>query len=650
MRRIPTIVCTVLALLAALATQGAARASAAVASPLLAAAWTVPAITSAVAGRLDLVAVRGSGTLAHAALTSGGWRVAQPLPPTRAVGGIAAASEASGQLNLFIRASDNTLATATATVGGSGATAWQPLGGVLTSAPAATSPGVGHLEVLVRGTNGAPYLRFRSDSGWNSWRELPGRILAGTDPALVAVGRGWSAAAVIGTNHRCYLGLLAPSLRFSGWRDVGGFCTAGLAAASTTTGQLVLFVRGGNGALYFERQAASGPASPWQSAGGWLRAAPAAYDSGAVTTVVVQGGNGLLYQMQGQPSGSRWLHGGWQPLLVGGQAGGTSAPSPSSSGSTSPGLYVSGNHLVNQSGSPVTVVGVNHSGSEYACVQGWGIFDGPVDNSAIQAMQSWHIQTVRLPLNEDCWLGINGVNPLYSGSNYRNAIIGYVDRLEAHGLSVVLDLHWSAPGSALATGQQLMPDENHAPAFWRSVAQTFKSDHSVLFELYNEPNGVSWACWRNGCTTPAGWQAAGMQQLVNVVRGTGATNVILLDGLAWANDLSGWLAYEPTDPDHSLVAAWHSYNFNACITTACWDATVAPVAQHVPVMTTEFGENDCAGSYVGPLMTWMDQHSISYLAWTWNTWNCGSGPALISNYNGTPTGFGLAVRQHFLAR
>ena len=33
--------------------------------------------------------------------------------------------------------------------------------------------------------------------------------------------------------------------------------------------------------------------------------------------------------------------------------------------------------------------GVNRSGAEYACVQGWGIFDGPVTEASILAIKSW---------------------------------------------------------------------------------------------------------------------------------------------------------------------------------------------------------------------------------------------------------------------
>jgi len=47
-------------------------------------------------------------------------------------------------------------------------------------------------------------------------------------------------------------------------------------------------------------------------------------------------------------------------------------------------------------------------------------------------------------------------------------------------------------------------------------------------------------------------------------------------------------------------------------------------------------------------MAWADSHRISYLGWTWDTWNCSSGPALITSYSGTPTAFGAGFRDHLV--
>src|SRR6266571_7113825 len=49
---------------------------------------------------------------------------------------------------------------------------------------------------------------------------------------------------------------------------------------------------------------------------------------------------------------------------------------------------------------------------------------------------------------------------------------------------------------------------------------------------------------------------------------------------------------------------------------------------------------------LAPSPAFADAHGISYLGWTWDTWDCASGPALISNYDGTPTAFGIGFRNH----
>ncbi len=290
------------------------------------------------------------------------------------------------------------------------------------------------------------------------------------------------------------------------------------------------------------------------------------------------------------------------------------------------------------------------------------MFDGGINNSSLATgIKSWKANAVRVPLNEDCWLGINGIKPEYSGANYQNAIAEYVKMFNDAGLVVILDLHWTAPGSEQAKAQKPMPDTDHSPEFWRSVAGKFGREDKIILELFNEPypdNGnwnssQGWKCWRDGgsACNNLGYQGAGMQSLVTAVRSAGAKNVILLGGLAWSNSLSQWVQYLPSDPLSNTAATWHSYNFNYCNNENCWESSVARVKQKYPVVCTEFGENDCAGGYVTGLMKWMDGKGISYLAWTYNSWDCTSGPSLISSYDngGVPTNYGKAVKDHYAA-
>jgi endoglucanase len=318
-------------------------------------------------------------------------------------------------------------------------------------------------------------------------------------------------------------------------------------------------------------------------------------------------------------------------------------------------VRVRGNELVDANGNQLRLIGVNRSGTQYMCALGRGIFDGPADPASIAAMKSWRINAVRVPLNEDCWLGINGLDPAYVGAAYRAAIEAYVHRLNAAGLYVILELHWNAPGREQALGQKSMVDASHGYALWRSVAATFKSDRAVLFDLYNEPHSLGatpaeeWRCWATGCA-----QFAGMDGLLATVRSTGARNVVLIAGLGWAADESGWLQHEPHDPIHQLAATFHVYREHSlCTTESCWNRTLLPVAARVPLIADEFGEMQCGDptsvAWLNSWMTYATAHRFSLLAWAWdaNRGNCAVGPLLIANYTGAPTPFGAAVEAYY---
>jgi endoglucanase len=359
------------------------------------------------------------------------------------------------------------------------------------------------------------------------------------------------------------------------------------------------------------------------------------------------------------------------------------ATSPHSTSQKTLGLHVAGNRIVNSRGQTVRLLGFNNSGAEYACIEGWGMFDVDAGNntsvpvSHVVAMAKWHgANAVRVSLNEQCWLGIGGVRPQYGGANYQHAIEAYVRELNAHGFAVILDLHNSAPGKESSLNQEEMPDA-HSTTFWKQVATAFRSNTSVVFDVFNEPwpnsqslSTASWLCWRNGgCKLTsqnggASYTAVGMNQLIHAVRSAGARNIVIVGGLNFASSLADWLRYEPTDPDHELAASLHVYSFGSCTTTACYNGAPAKVARHVPLVIGEFGADltapyatiaqGCLPKYSGTtgfdttLLKWANAHHASWLAWTWNPWdNC---MALVTNFAGhATTPFGARIRKALLA-
>jgi hypothetical protein len=328
-------------------------------------------------------------------------------------------------------------------------------------------------------------------------------------------------------------------------------------------------------------------------------------------------------------------------------------------------VRVVGNHFVDGQGRVVRLLGVSLPGMDVLPRSGkcWTI---PTDPQLVNAMAAWHINTVRIPLNEDCWLGINGANP--TTTYYRDGLHRFVSLLHKRRLYAILDLHQSAPG-AMPTSNQTMPDADHSPAFWTSVASSFVHDRAVVFDIFNEPNLVNvklpkgvtnWACWLSGCRIdilrsngldlPVSWQAVGMQQLVNAVRKAGARQPIMVEGVLYGNDLSGWFTHTPADPAHQLAASIHVYNEAiGCVQLECWNRVLVPVARKFPVVTGEFGEDDCSHAFMDKYMKFADAHGVSYLGWSWSLeTDCRSQShmGLITDWNGTPSSSGIGLRNH----
>jgi endoglucanase len=258
---------------------------------------------------------------------------------------------------------------------------------------------------------------------------------------------------------------------------------------------------------------------------------------------------------------------------------------------------------------------------------GMGIFAGPNDEALVAAIRSWNSNVVRIPLNEQCWLGINGLDPQYSGAPYREAIRDFVDLVHKHGMCAELSLMWAAPGTEQAAYQPEAPNADHSPAFWQSLATAYKDVPNVLLAPWGEPT-VNFDCWLNGgCTATfkeGTFTTAGSQQAVNVMRAAGYKGPIVIPGVRFANDLSQWLAYRPVDPLDQIVAEAHVYGGNQCMTVECFDSEYAPVAAEVPLFFGETGEtydaSSCGSTNIEQFMDWVDAHGVGYAAWQWNPW------------------------------
>jgi aryl-phospho-beta-D-glucosidase BglC (GH1 family) len=228
---------------------------------------------------------------------------------------------------------------------------------------------------------------------------------------------------------------------------------------------------------------------------------------------------------------------------------------------------------------------------------------------------------------------------------------------EQAGLYVILDLQHDAPFSlaqdAVNGGSQCPLPDRFDATFWQQVAQTYRDDPRVLFDLFGEPYNVSADQWAHGgpitttCFVPGydqtmTYQAVGMPELAAEVRAIAPHTLIILSGLGWGYDLS---EIAPVNLPGILYAT-HPWNHITGQQPADWPRAFGTAAQQLPVIATEFGAYNCQTDYIATEIAYFEQLHISFLAWAWTTGGCDT---LLASWNGTPTTpYGEYIREQML--
>ena len=305
-------------------------------------------------------------------------------------------------------------------------------------------------------------------------------------------------------------------------------------------------------------------------------------------------------------------------------------------------LKVVGNRLIDANGKEVWLQGVNAGGLETL----------PQDKQAVKSVvvgiDDWKSNCIRLPMNETFWYGKSPYQK-DGGESYRQTIDQIITLAANRGAYLVLDLH-----------RFRAPKQEHAD-FWKDAATRYKDHPAVLFDLFNEPHGISWEVWRNGGFVGdkegtdesaflsdedkkknQGFQSVGMQGLVDAVRSTGAKNLIIAGGVFWCNDLSGMTnGYDLADKGgNGIMYSWHTYNWHPG-----W-ARILPIAAKYPIFLGEVGadihkmdfipEKDQEDPYtfIPDMLGFIQKYHINWTGWCLHP---KATPCLLLDWNYTPT-------------
>jgi hypothetical protein len=157
---------------------------------------------------------------------------------------------------------------------------------------------------------------------------------------------------------------------------------------------------------------------------------------------------------------------------------------------------------------------------------------GPAELEHIRAFRA---NTIRFVVSQPALDPNSGgdVNscPLYD-PNYLHDVVEAIQTARRAGFVVMIMMQDEDETGDLRQAP-LPTDETQRD--WDLLTSVFGADRGVVFELYNEPDltasAENWQLWLNGGEiNNAGY--LGMQTLIDELRGNGARNVFVLDGLA----------------------------------------------------------------------------------------------------------------------
>ena len=319
------------------------------------------------------------------------------------------------------------------------------------------------------------------------------------------------------------------------------------------------------------------------------------------------------------------------------------------------GMHVEGNQILDAAGRPVLLRGVNNYGGLATSVTTYHLEDADFDR-----IKSWNANTVRIALSTRFW--VEDLCQAQNGNRaiYQAKVDAIVDRITSRGMVADLALFNTTNGEACGSTAFIQPKmaDQYAIGFWQEVAARYKDNPLVMFELFNEPHGISDEQWLNGGTLTSNgvtWQAPGMQQLYDVVRSTGATNLVLVDGAIYASDIQVALRRPLTGTN--IVYAAHAYceqyEGSVEVRPECASGALSPtlaqrmdpvIARH-PVLFTEFGKRDgtdYAGVYNAAVIAFAASRNIGWTAYQWSIRRDDYG--LLSDWTGTPSLAGICVK------
>lgn len=249
-------------------------------------------------------------------------------------------------------------------------------------------------------------------------------------------------------------------------------------------------------------------------------------------------------------------------------------------------LRVEGNRIVDALGEPVQLRGMSLFWTQWTNYYAARTVD--------QLADDWQASVVRAAL------GVENGGYLQSQAANEAKVVAVVDRAIERGMYVIVDWH----------DHNALSHQAQAIDFFTRMAQKYGSSPAVIFEIFNEPLDVDWSSIK-----------AYAETVIGAIRGTGATNLVIVGTPNWSQDVDA----AATDPITAFPDVAYTLHFYAA-THKQWlrnKATTA-IEAGLALFVTEWGTCEASGNGaidMAETQTWLDflaQHQISWTNWALN--------------------------------
>ncbi|KNE78977.1 cellulase [Streptomyces fradiae] len=256
-------------------------------------------------------------------------------------------------------------------------------------------------------------------------------------------------------------------------------------------------------------------------------------------------------------------------------------------------LQVCGTALCGEDGRPVQLRGMSSHGTQW--------FEHCLTGASLDVLaRDWGADVLRVStyVQEDGY----ETDP----ARFTDLASRVIDQATERGMYVIVDWHMLDPGDPRV-------NKELAARFFTEITERHGHQDNVLYEIANEPNGVSWQAIRSYA-----------EDIIPVVRAGDPDAVVLVGTRAWSSlgvsegaDESE-IAADPVDAENVM----YTFHFYAASHREEYLRTLSRAAAELPLFVTEFGTQDYSGD--GPDDFAMTQRYLDVMAEkniSWTNWN-----------------------------